>query len=114
MPWHDIAMQVVGQPARGPDAALHPAMELPPPWAEADAAPRRFLLPPPDFKREDIENLGLSGTCEVQILRSASAWSMGIEDVECSIQSAYVSMIEESEHFVYIENQFLHHEHRGR
>ncbi|KAJ9156459.1 Phospholipase [Pleurostoma richardsiae] len=106
MPWHDVAMQVVGQPAR--DLTRHFVQR----WnylrrGRKPTRPLPFLLPPPDFRPEDLEALGLSGTCEVQILRSASKWSLGIEDTEASIQSAYVKMIEESEHFVYMENQFF-------
>jgi phospholipase D1/2 len=106
MPWHDVSMQVVGQPAR--DLTRHfvqrwnyilrgrkPTRETP------------FLLPPPDYNPADLEALGINGTCEVQILRSASNWSLGIQDTECSIMTAYCKMIEESEHFVYMENQFF-------
>ena len=106
MPWHDVGMQIVGQPAR--DLTRHFVQR----WnyvrrGRKPTRPTPFLLPPPDYRKEDLENLGLSGTCEVQILRSASAWSLGITDVECSIQTAYISMIEESDHFVYMENQFF-------
>jgi len=106
MPWHDVAMQMVGQPAR--DLTRHFIQR----WnyvrrGRKPTRPTPFLLPPPDVKMEDIERLGLGGTCEVQILRSACSWSLGIEDTEASIQSAYVTMIEESEHFVYMENQFF-------
>ncbi|CAK7267553.1 Phospholipase D1 [Sporothrix epigloea] len=106
MPWHDVGMQIVGQPAR--DLTRHFVQR----WnyvrrGRKPTRPTPFLLPPPDYQKEDLESLGLSGTCEVQILRSASAWSLGITDVECSIQTAYISMIEESEHFVYMENQFF-------
>ncbi|KAF7563030.1 hypothetical protein G7046_g1119 [Stylonectria norvegica] len=69
--------------------------------------PLPFLLPAPDAKIEELEALGLTGTCEVQILRSAATWSLGIENTEHSIQNAYLKMIEDSEHFVYIENQFF-------
>jgi len=69
--------------------------------------PTPFLLPPPDYNSADLEALGLTGTCEVQILRSASDWSLGLTEVEHSIMTAYCKMIEESEHFVYIENQFF-------
>ncbi|KAK2745422.1 hypothetical protein FQN57_003765 [Myotisia sp. PD_48] len=41
-----------------------------------------------------------------QIVRSISKWSDGTE-TEHSIMDAYVSIIRESEHFVYIENQFF-------
>ncbi|ROW10026.1 hypothetical protein VPNG_06490 [Cytospora leucostoma] len=106
MPWHDISMQVVGQPAR--DLTRHFVQR----WnylrrGRKPTRPLPFLLPPPDFKDEDLEALGLTGTCEVQILRSASTWSLGIQHIECSIQNAYLQMIEKSEHFVYIENQFF-------
>ncbi|KAI1806009.1 phospholipase D [Daldinia bambusicola] len=108
MPWHDIAMQVVGQPAR--DLTRHFVQR----WnylrrERKPTRPTPFLLPPPDANPVDLEGLGLSGTCEVQILRSAGDWSLGYpKDLrEHSIQSAYVKLIEESQHFVYMENQFF-------
>ncbi|KAH6842546.1 hypothetical protein B0I37DRAFT_448003 [Chaetomium sp. MPI-CAGE-AT-0009] len=106
MPWHDIAMQVVGQPAR--DLTRHFVQR----WnyvrrGRKPTRPTPFLLPPPDCKPEELKAMGLSGTCEVQILRSATTWSLGTEHTEHSIQSAYIKMIENSDHFVYIENQFF-------
>ncbi|KAF7585587.1 Phospholipase D1 [Aspergillus hancockii] len=107
MPWHDISMHVVGQPAR--DLTRHFVQR----WnyilrQRKPTRPTPFLLPPPDFEAADMEALGLDGTCEVQILRSSSAWSTGTSDVtEHSIMNAYVKLIEESDHFVYIENQFF-------
>ena len=107
MPWHDISMQVVGQPAR--DLTRHFVQR----WnyilrQRKPTRPTPFLLPPPDFNSADLEALGLEGTCEVQILRSCATWSIGTKDlIEHSIQNAYVKMIEQSEHFVYVENQFF-------
>ncbi|KKA25754.1 Phospholipase D [Rasamsonia emersonii CBS 393.64] len=107
MPWHDISMHVVGQPAR--DLTRHFVQR----WnyilrQRKPTRPTPFLLPPPDFNQADLEALGLDGTCEVQILRSSSMWSTGTPDVtEHSIMNAYVKLIEQSEHFVYIENQFF-------
>ena len=107
MPWHDISMQVVGQPAR--DLTRHFVQR----WnyilrQRKPTRPTPFLLPPPDFNPADLEALGLDGTCEVQLLRSAGPWSIGTPDrTEHSIMNAYVKMIEESEHFVYMENQFF-------
>lgn len=85
-----------------------------------------FLLPPPEFKPGELADMGLTGTCELQICRSAGPWSMGTpERIEHSIQNAYlkgklevltcvltsaekeVIAIQMSEHFVYIENQFF-------
>ncbi|KAK0388300.1 hypothetical protein NLU13_4545 [Sarocladium strictum] len=106
MPWHDISMQVVGQPAR--DLTRHFVQR----WnylrrGRKPTRPLPFLLPAPDAKVEELEALGLTGTCEVQILRSATTWSLGIDSTEMSIQTAYVKMIEDSDHFVYMENQFF-------
>ncbi|KAK4939587.1 Phospholipase D1 [Elasticomyces elasticus] len=107
MPWHDISMQVVGQPAR--DLTRHFVQR----WnyilrQRKPTRPTPFLLPPPDFQPADLEALGLDGTCEVQIVRSAGPWSMGTPDkTEHSIMNAYTKLIEESEHFVYMENQFF-------
>jgi phospholipase D1/2 len=106
MPWHDVSMQVVGQPAR--DLTRHFVQR----WnyvlrGRKPTRPTPFLLPPPDYVPADLEALGLTGTCEVQILRSATEWSLGLMETEHSIMNAYCKMIEESEHFVYIENQFF-------
>lgn len=107
MPWHDIGMQIVGQPAR--DLTRHFVQR----WnyvlrQRKPTRPTPFLLPPPDFNPADLEALGLDGTCNVQMLRSACDWSIGTPGkVEHSIMTAYVKLIEKSEHFVYIENQFF-------
>ncbi|KAL9640056.1 MAG: hypothetical protein Q9164_000541 [Protoblastenia rupestris] len=107
MPWHDIHMQIVGQPAR--DLTRHFVQR----WnyilrQRKPTRPTPFLLPPPDFNPTDIEALGLVGTSEVQILRSACEWSLGTPgSTEQSIMNAYIKLIEQSDHFVYIENQFF-------
>ncbi|RAL59022.1 hypothetical protein DID88_009051 [Monilinia fructigena] len=106
MPWHDVAMQVAGQPAR--DLTRHFVQR----WnyvlrGRTPTRPTPFLLPPPDYNKAELEDLGLTGTCEVQILRSACDWSLGLMDTEHSIMTAYCKMIEESDHFVYMENQFF-------
>jgi phospholipase D1/2 len=82
-----------------------------------------FIVPPPEFKPAELTELGLTGTCEMQICRSSGPWSLGTVDrVEHSIQNAYLKgsvqpdfslrvlmivAIQLSEHFVYIENQFF-------
>lgn len=82
-----------------------------------------FLLPPPEFRPGELTQMGLTGTCEMQICRSAGPWSMGTTTkIEHSIQNAYLKglfilffvtiansgpAIQMSEHFVYIENQFF-------
>ncbi|KAI0366603.1 phospholipase D [Pilatotrama ljubarskyi] len=107
MPWHDVSMQVVGQPAR--DLARHFVQR----WnyllrIKNHSRAMPFLLPPPEFKPGELAEMGLTGTCELQICRSAGPWSMGTPDrIEHSIQNAYLKAIQMSEHFVYIENQFF-------
>ena len=46
------------------------------------------------------------GVMTCQILRSCSKWSNGTP-TEQSIQNAYIDVIQNSQHFVYIENQFF-------
>ena len=46
------------------------------------------------------------GSCQVQLVRSAADWSHGILK-EDSIASAYKKLINEAQHYVYIENQFF-------
>ncbi|CAE6425545.1 unnamed protein product [Rhizoctonia solani] len=107
MPWHDIAMQIVGQPAR--DLCRHFVQR----WnyllrVKNHSRKMPFLLPPPDFKPSELTEQGLTGTCELQICRSSGPWSLGTQNrVEHSIQNAYLKAIQLSEHFVYIENQFF-------
>lgn len=107
MPWHDIAMQIVGQPAR--DVGRHFVQR----WnyilrQRVASRPTPVLMPPPEYDQEELDRLGMTGTCQVQILRSASDWSIGTpKRVEHSIMTAYVNLIKTSEHFVYVENQFF-------
>ncbi|KAG8625095.1 hypothetical protein KVT40_006846 [Elsinoe batatas] len=107
MPWHDIAMCIVGQPAR--DVARHFVQR----WnyilrQRTPSRPTPVLLPPPEFEQEELDKMGMSGTCQIQILRSCSSWSIGTPNkTECSIMNAYDHLIRDSDHFVYIENQFF-------
>lgn len=108
MPWHDIHMFTCGQTAR--DLARHFVQRWN--YLIRQKRPSRLtplLLPPPDLSEDEIMAHGLDGTCEVQLLRSSGNWSLGLKQHEQSIQNAYLRLIETSEHFVYIENQFLSH-----
>ncbi|KAN0063012.1 Phospholipase D1 [Thecaphora frezii] len=107
MPWHDVGLQLVGQPAR--DLCRHFTQR----WnfllrIKNHTRMMPFLVPPPDFTAEELKKFGLTGSCEVQICRSAGPWSLGTASkVEHSIQNAYLKSIQMSDHFVYIENQFF-------
>lgn len=90
MPWHDVGLQIVGQPAR--DLCRHFVQR----WnhlirIKNHTRPMPFLLPPSDFTELELKSLGLAGTCEIQICRSCGPWSMGTATkVEHSIQNAYL------------------------
>ncbi|KAG8871679.1 hypothetical protein FRC20_010301 [Serendipita sp. 405] len=55
---------------------------------------------------EDHKHDPNMGTCRVQVCRSISDWSHGYLP-EHSIQNAYIQLISEAKHFIYIENQFF-------
>lgn len=106
MPWHDVHMMVTGQSAR--DVCRHFVQRWN--YLLRQKRPSRLtpmLLPPADLTDDQLHNANLEGTCEVQFLRSSCAWSLGLTAPEHSIQNAYLKAIEQSEHFVYIENQFF-------
>ena len=107
MPWHDTGVQLLGQPAR--DLSRHFCQR----WNmllrnKSHSRRMPFLIPPPDLIPGELAELGIRGTCDVQICRSAGPWSMGTSDrIEHSIQNAYLKAIQMSDHFIYIENQFF-------
>lgn len=112
MPWHDVHTMTIGEAAR--DMARHFVQR----WnyllrQKRPSRPTPLLTPPSDFTRDEIENssffkmLKPRSTCEVQVLRSAGNWSLGLKETEKSIQNAYLKLIETSEHYIYIENQFF-------
>lgn len=106
MPWHDIHMMTSGEVAR--DLSRHFVQRWN--YLLRQKRPSRLtpiLTPPPDLTPEQLEELKLTGTCEVQILRSAGNWSLGLKEHEESIHQAYLKLIENSEHCIYIENQFF-------
>ncbi|KAF9579865.1 hypothetical protein BGW38_003703, partial [Lunasporangiospora selenospora] len=105
MPWHDVSIGVAGQPAR--DIARHFVQR----WnfvkreKGMKKTHMKFLTPKGEFVSTRNET-GWTGSQKVQILRSSTRWSQGV-DLERSIQDAYLECIEKAEHFIYIENQFF-------
>ncbi|KAF9932766.1 hypothetical protein BGZ67_004583 [Mortierella alpina] len=105
MPWHDVSLGVAGQPAR--DIARHFVQR----WnfvkreKGMKKSHMKFLTPKGEFVSTRNET-GWTGSQKVQLLRSSTLWSQGV-DMERSIQEAYLSSINDAEHFIYIENQFF-------
>ncbi|KAL8171808.1 hypothetical protein V2J09_023612 [Rumex salicifolius] len=56
---------------------------------------------------KEIPEVGPRISCNCQIVRSVAPWSAGTNQAEESIHNAYISLIQNSEHFIYIENQFF-------
>lgn len=105
MPWHDVHLGVAGPPAR--DIARHFVQR----WnlVKKEKAMKKshmkFLTPKGEYVSTRNET-GWTGTQKVQVLRSSTVWSQGV-DLEKSIQTAYLECIAKAEHFIYIENQFF-------
>ena len=132
MPWHDVAMGVVGDCVY--DIAEHFVLR----WnfvkrdkykrderfdwmiMEGRENPNEDIIgvqrpkhPVGDYIKHPLSPLSTKawkqkeqGTVHAQIVRSSSDWSSGILP-EHSIQNAYKQIIEKAQHFVYIENQFF-------
>uniref|UniRef100_A0A667ZRY5 Phospholipase n=1 Tax=Myripristis murdjan TaxID=586833 RepID=A0A667ZRY5_9TELE len=109
MPWHDIASVVHGKAAR--DVARHFIQrwnftKIMKPKYRSLSYP--YLLPKSHTTAGELRyQVPNCIPTKVQILRSASDWSAGIKYHEESIHNAYVHAIKNSQHFVYIENQFF-------
>lgn len=57
---------------------------------------------------DDAGQVGTRVRCASQVLRSVGLWSAGTsQPEETSIHRAYCSLIDNAEHFIYIENQFF-------
>ena len=58
-------------------------------------------------QKDIIENKYKMDLSDVQALRSISNWSIGLEKTETSILKAYYELIENSKHYIFIENQYF-------
>ncbi|XP_042587350.1 phospholipase D1-like isoform X2 [Cyprinus carpio] len=109
MPWHDIGVLVHGKAAR--DIARHFIQR----WNFTKLVKKRSgatcypCLMPKSLSAPMVpaEYSGKSTQANVQVLRSVCQWSIGSKVHEESIHLAYVSAIQNSKHFIYIENQFF-------
>ncbi|XP_042772156.1 phospholipase D2 isoform X2 [Panthera leo] len=107
MPWRDVGVAVHGLPAR--DLARHFIQR----WnftkttkAKYKTPVYPYLLPKSTSTADQLSFTIPGGQCAtVQVLRSVDRWSAGT--VENSILNAYLQTIRESQHFLYIENQFF-------
>ncbi|XP_028619146.1 phospholipase D1 isoform X2 [Grammomys surdaster] len=109
MPWHDIGSVVHGKAAR--DVARHFIQrwnftKIMKPKYRSLSYP--FLLPKSQATAHELRyQVPGAVHAKVQLLRSAADWSAGIKHHEESIHTAYIHVIENSKHYIYIENQFF-------
>ncbi|KAJ3271230.1 hypothetical protein HDV01_006963 [Terramyces sp. JEL0728] len=101
MPWHDISIGMTGEPVA--DVVAHFTER----WnfireVKYQHEENHHNLPLPEFELGNFPEYKM----HCQVLRSSSEWSHGIP-TERSIQNAYIEQISNSEHFIYIENQFF-------
>uniref|UniRef100_A0A3Q4BME5 Phospholipase n=1 Tax=Mola mola TaxID=94237 RepID=A0A3Q4BME5_MOLML len=107
MPWRDLSAAIHGRAAR--DVARHFIQR----WNfskifkikyKDDFYP--YLLPKSHCTADSLSfTVPGSTKAKVQVLRSADRWSTGT--CESSILNAYIHTIENSQHYIYIENQFF-------
>eukprot|EP00817_Percolomonadidae_sp_ATCC50343_P006602 CAMPEP_0117426704 /NCGR_PEP_ID=MMETSP0758-20121206/6743_1 /TAXON_ID=63605 /ORGANISM="Percolomonas cosmopolitus, Strain AE-1 (ATCC 50343)" /LENGTH=1178 /DNA_ID=CAMNT_0005211989 /DNA_START=244 /DNA_END=3780 /DNA_ORIENTATION=- len=98
MPWHDHQVKVVGK------AAQDLSRNFVERWNVSKTQQHDHIImfdPPADENEEKY------GTCQVQVLRSAAKWSLGITITEKSIYYAHLHAIQNAKNFIYIENQFF-------
>ncbi|KAM6983882.1 phospholipase D2 [Tautogolabrus adspersus] len=107
MPWRDLSAAVHGRAAR--DVARHFIQR----WNFTKIFKNKYkddfypyLLPKSHCTADNLTYTVPGSTkAKVQVLRSADRWSTGT--CESSILNAYIHTIENSEHYIYIENQFF-------
>ncbi|XP_032473610.1 phospholipase D2 isoform X2 [Phocoena sinus] len=107
MPWRDVGVVVHGLPAR--DLARHFIQR----WNFTKTTKAKYKIPrypyllPKSTSTANQLPFMLPGVqcATVQVLRSVDRWSAGT--LENSILNAYLHTIRESQHFLYIENQFF-------
>ncbi|KAL3995479.1 Phospholipase D Active site motif family protein [Acanthocheilonema viteae] len=108
MPWHDIHACTYGSAAR--DIARHFIQR----WNATKTEKSKELKEYPFLLPRSYDTIKVprfletySNLADVQVLRSVSKWSSLTNTTEDSIQQAYVSLIANAKHYIYIENQFF-------
>lgn len=103
MPWHDVACAFTG--AAVLDAVKHfiQRYNALKPWWKFWKFPDSPMEVTSDYNFTDSS---VYSNVNVQVLRSVDDWSAG-QPHEASIYNAYLRVIKNAEHYVYIENQFF-------
>lgn len=108
MPWHDIHARVDGKAAQdvGINFIQRWNHHLTKKLNSGDIRTKGY--PFLNHKEEGLPVMEEKiGQADVQVLRSISHWSCGVEKTERSICKAYLDLIANAEHCIYIENQYF-------
>ncbi|CAF0944765.1 unnamed protein product, partial [Brachionus calyciflorus] len=108
MPWHDVGGCVCGPGAR--DIARHFIQRWNYVKMKKVRKNKNFVnLLPKCYKNYTIppQLVSKCSSCNIQVLRSISSWSAGVAKTESSIHEAMKHLIQTSQHYIYIENQFF-------
>eukprot|EP01132_Coremiostelium_polycephalum_P014983 gene14983-18143_t len=80
------------------------------PTTSTTASPATIPTPTPTGSTSVIHSYHMNGNltpdCQIQIVRSACTWSVGTE-VEDSCYKAYIALIKNAQHFIYIQNLYF-------
>lgn len=99
MCWHDIQQKITGLAARDVAYNFIQRWNHHRDFTNGDYPYIWLITTPPSTETKG------TGTC--QILRQISEWSGSNGEVETSILQAYINLIQQAEHYIYIENQFF-------
>lgn len=105
MPWHDVSCRLKGPVVI--DVFRHFYQR----WCYAIDKKGRHPISFDDYVQtadpKMLSKLYNRGKMTCQLVRSASKWSTGNPIVESSIINAYIDLIENSQHYIMINNQFF-------
>ena len=104
LPWHDVQARIIGTAVE--NITKHFIQR----WNYANSEEYQIFYDNNGtnktemYKKYFTEDIPPSN---VQVLRSLSEWNAGINETEHSILNQYYNLIQNSKHYIYIENQFF-------
>ena len=103
LPWHDVQARIIGESVE--NISKHFIQR----WNYANSEEYHIFYDNNTTNKTEIykkyftEDIPPSN---VEVLRSLSEWNAGINETEHSILNQYYNLIQNSKHYIYIENQF--------
>ena len=104
LPWHDVQARIIGESVE--NISKHFIQR----WNYANSEEYHIFYDNNSTNKTEMykkyfkEDIPPSN---VEVLRSLSEWNAGINETEHSILNQYYNLIQNSKHYIYIENQFF-------